>query len=229
MRCHARNLLLVLALALLLGGCATTYIPISWGMGERVQHLSREDLTLSILFERYDPKRQTLRVSGASFDEVMMPSEVKHHLGAYRPDTKIIYRNMYQEFTDQGLRDLMLHELSHHIWFNYMSTKQRADWMDHLDQNPTPLRNMVRRVYEKETDHDAEDFAFSIEYARPLEIEVLCRMNLITTDERDKILAKLKPGPAPAPPAAAPPKDHKMEEEFSLRLPSTDQNRPRPA
>jgi hypothetical protein len=182
----------LLLLSLLLGGCTATYVPISWGMGEKVQHLSRSDLMLSILYERYDPKRQTLAVSGSSFNEVMMPSEVKHHLGAYRFDTKLIYRNLYQEYTDQQLRDLMLHELAHHIWYGHMTPQQKLDWAAHLDDNPTPLRDMVRRVYERPAEHPTEEFAFSVEFARTVDVEELARLQLLTEAERDKILDTMK-------------------------------------
>lgn len=188
MRCYVL-FVAVIVCAFFTGGCSATYVPISWGMGERVQALSRSDLTLSILFDRYDPRRQTLRVAGESFDEVMMPSEVPHHLGAYRPDTKLIYRNMYNEYTDKQLRDLMLHELAHHIWFGTMSLMQREEWIEHLDDNPSQVRELVRRLYHKPTDHDTEDFAFAVEYARPVDMEKLARMNLITEEERDVIVA----------------------------------------
>jgi hypothetical protein len=182
----------LLLLSLLLGGCTATYIPISWGMGEKVQHLSRSDLMLSILYERYDPKRQTLGVSGSSFNEVMMPSEVKHHLGAYRFDTKLIYRNLYQEYTDQQLRDLMVHELAHHIWYGHMTTQQKQDWASHLDENPTPLRDIVRRVYKRPEEYPTEDFAFTVEFAREVDVEELVRLKLLTEEERDKILKEMK-------------------------------------
>jgi hypothetical protein len=180
-------------LALTLGGCATTYVPISWSMGDRVKQLSRSDHTLAILFDRYDPARKTLRAGGVSFDEVMMPSEVKYHLGAYRKDTKLIYRNLYQEFNDFELRDLMLHEFAHHIWFNSMTPKQQTRWGAHLEQNPSPLQNMVRQNYPLPSDHASEDFAFTVEYARPVDIEELARMNLITPAERDTMLAEVRP------------------------------------
>jgi hypothetical protein len=176
------------ALACLLGGCSATFVPISWGFGEKVQHLSRSDLTLVTLYNRYDPQRQTLRVGGESFNEVMMPSEVEHHLGAYRQDTKLIYRNLYHEFGDNDLRDLMVHELAHHIWFIFMSPQQRNDWQEHLALNPSPLQGMVRSLYSRPADHDPEDFAFTVEYARPIDIEELARLKIINDQERDAIL-----------------------------------------
>jgi hypothetical protein len=188
-----KRIVVLLLLALTLGGCATTYVPISWSMGDRVRQLSRSDQTLALLFNRYDPARATLRVGGVSFDEVMMPSEVKYHLGAYRRDTKLIYRNLYQEFNDQELRDLMLHEFAHHIWFSAMTPKQQVRWGVHLEQNPSPLQTMVRQNYPLPSDYASEDFAFTVEYARPVDIEELARMNLITPAERDIMLAGAKP------------------------------------
>ena len=201
-----------LLLSLSLSGCATTFVPISWNYGEKVQQLSRSDLTLAVLFNRYDPARETLRVSGESFDEVMMPSEVKYHLGAYRRDKRMIYRNMYQEFTDRGLRDLMVHEFAHHIWFSFMSPKQRDKWAGHLDNNPAPIQAMVRRVYPHPEDYATEDFAFTVEYARPVDIRELARLGILSTLECDTLLSglaadkqtltpKLSGGPSPSAPA----------------------------
>ena len=189
-----RKLAAVSILALLLSGCATTYVPISWGFGEKVQLLSRSDPTLAILFNRYDPQRKTLRVEGESFDEVMMPSEVQYHLGAYRQDTKLIYRNLYHDYSDRDLRELLIHELAHHIWFGSMSPEQRVQWGLHLEQNPSPLQAMVRHVYQWPADYATEDFAFTLEYARRADIQELGRLRLITPKERDDILAGQKPG-----------------------------------
>ena len=197
-----KNIAALFLLALSLGGCATTYVPISWNFGKQVQRLSRSDLTLAILYNRYDPSRTTLRVAGESFDEVMMPSEVQYHLGAYRQDTKLIYRSLYQDYSDQKLRDLMVHEFSHHIWFSFMSQKQRQQWEEHLANHPSPLQTMVRRVYPNPADYDSEDFAFTVEYARPVDIEELARLNLISGEERDAILAELWPIRQPAQAAA---------------------------
>lgn len=177
-----------LLLALSLGGCATTYVPISWNFGEQVQTLSRTDPILAVLFNRYDPARETLRVSGASFDEVMMPSEVKYHLGAYRRDTKLIYRSLYQEYSDQDLRDLMVHEFAHHIWFGFMSPQLREKWVVYLANNPAPIQGMVRNSYSSQ-EYDTEDFAFAVEYARPVDILELARLNIISSQECERILS----------------------------------------
>lgn len=182
----------MLLLALALGGCATTYVPISWYQGKRVQRLSRSDQTLSVLYEHYDPQRKTLRVSGNSFDEAMWPSEVKYHLGAYRKDSQLIYSNLYQSYSDPELRDLMLHEFAHHIWFQGMNQQQREQWMSYLAQHPSPLQQMVRSVYSQPEEYDTEDFAFTIEYARPSDIQELAKLNLITPQESDQIVAQLK-------------------------------------
>lgn len=191
-------LLLVLALT----GCATTYVPISWGQGDGIKKLSREDLFLSILFNRYDPDRSTLRVAGTSFDEVMMPDEVKFHLGAYRPDTKIIYRNLYKEYNSDQFRALLLHELSHHVWYNGLTTLQREEWRLHLATNPTAYQPMVRSTYKAGTDYDSEDFAFAMEHARPIDIQQLATLKVITPEERDRILKQKFPDYSDAPKTA---------------------------
>ena len=198
MQCNVM-FLVILLLGLLASGCSTTYIPISWGMGDKVQALSRSDLTLAILFDRYDPDRKTLRVAGASFDEVMMPDEVKHHLGAYRADTKLIYRNLYQQYSDQQLRDLMVHEFAHHIWFSIMTPKQREEWGEHLNGNPTALQSFVRRVYPNSADYSTEDFAFTVEYARPVDIQALATLKLIDAKERDALLSEQMAAQLPFP------------------------------
>ncbi|GFO62482.1 hypothetical protein M1B72_21235 [Geomonas paludis] len=194
----SRKLFFVLV-ALMLSGCATTYVPISWGQGDAVKKLSREDVFLSALFNRYDPGRTTLRVSGASFEEVMMPDEVKFHLGAYRPDTRLIYRNMFQQYTEQQLRSVLLHELAHHVWLTAMTAQQREDWRLYLAKNPTPLQETVRNTYKPGTDYDSEDFAFSVEYARPADLEQLATLKIITPQERDQIMKEKYPkNPEPA-------------------------------
>jgi hypothetical protein len=177
-----------LLIALSLGGCATTYVPISWNFGEQVQSLSRTDPVLAILFNRYDPGRETLRVSGASFDEVMMPSEVKYHLGAYRRDTKLIYRSLYQAYSDHDLRDLMAHEFAHHIWFGFMSPQLREKWVNYLADNPAPVQRTVRGTYAP-PEYDSEDFAFVVEYARPVDILELARLEIISSEECEKLLS----------------------------------------
>lgn len=175
-------------LLLLAGGCATTYVPISWGQGEKVKGFSNSDLFLATLFNRYDPGRSTLRVAGDSFDQVMMPSEVKYHLGAYRPDNKLIYRNLYQSYSDDALRSLMLHELAHHIWHTGMSPQQREQWRAHLSEHPSPYQDKVRRTYPRWTDWDNEDFAYTVENARDIDIEQLAQIGLITAGERDALM-----------------------------------------
>jgi hypothetical protein len=186
-----RNMAALFLLALSLSGCSATYVPISWNFGDKVQQLSRDDVTLAILFNHYDPDRTTLRVAGASFDEVMMPSEVKYHLGAYRQDSRIIYTNLYQKYSDIELRDLMVHEFSHHIWFTSMSAQQREAWGTHLANNPSPLQAMVRQVYHNSADFNAEDFAFTVEYAREIDIRELARLNIITPEQSNSIVAQL--------------------------------------
>lgn len=183
----------VVLFALLTCGCATTYVPISWGFGEKVRQISRSDLVLVTLFERYDPERRTLRVAGDSFDQVMMPGEVKYHLGAYRPDTRLIYRNLFQDYSDRQLRSLMQHELAHHVWYTGMTSQQRLQWMAHLVEHPSPVQNMVRMVYGAGSDFDGEDFAFSVEQPRAVDIEALANIKVITTKERDAILKERFP------------------------------------
>ncbi|MBJ6798965.1 SprT family zinc-dependent metalloprotease [Geomonas propionica] len=211
-----RKLLFVVT-ALALSGCATTYVPISWGQGDAVKKLSKDDLFLSALFNRYDPDRSTLRVSGTSFEEVMMPNEVKLHLGAYRPDTKLIYRNLYQQYTDAQLRKVMLHELAHHVWFNGMSTQQRDEWRLYLTRNPTPLQAMVRSNYKQGTDYDSEDFAFAVEYARPSDLEQLATLKILTVEELNKIMKDKSPEGVEPP--KGPPLVHTAE---ALRPTDTD-------
>lgn len=193
-----------LLMALLISGCATTYVPISWGNGDLVKKLSREDLFLSTLFNRYDPDRSTVRVSGPSFDEVMMPSEVKYHLGAYRADTKLIYRNLFHEYSEGQMRSVMLHELAHHVWYNGMSSQQRDEWRQYLSTNPTKLQAMVRSSYKQGSDYDSEDFAFAVEYARPSDIDELATLKVITPEERDKIMKAAFPAGKPGAPPKGP-------------------------
>ena len=196
------NFAFMLLLLLLTSGCATTYIPISWGISYKVKKISSSDPFLTTLFNRYDANRNTLRVAGNSFDQVMMPSQVEHHLGAYRPDTRLIYRNLYKTYTDDQLRSLLLHELAHHVWHTGMSQMQREQWRGHLEQNPSPLQAMVRAVYPYGSDYDSEDFAFVVEHARNIDIEELARLKVIDSKERDSLLTQRMTAPPPVTPAA---------------------------
>ncbi|MCM0080996.1 hypothetical protein L4X63_05285 [Geomonas sp. Red32] len=201
--------LLLLLLAGILAGCNTTYIPVCWGLGNKPKELSRTDTTLMTLFEHFDKDRFTLRLGGSSFEEVMMPSEVKYHLGAYRPDTKQIYRNLYREYNDRELRDLLVHELAHHIWFNYMSVAQRDEWKEYLTKNPNSAQTMVRMAYPDPRTWDTEDFAFAMQYARREDIKELNAIKLISDEECAAILKSL-PADAPVPAkaeATSPPKN----------------------
>ncbi|UFS71157.1 hypothetical protein LPW11_02945 [Geomonas sp. RF6] len=175
-------------LAFITAGCATTYVPVSWSYRDKARRLAQSDPKLEILFNHCDPKLSTLRFAGESFSEVMMPSEVKHHLGAYRTDTGLIYRNMQFTPTDQELRDLLVHEVSHHCWFTTFSQKQKAAWQEHLNTNPSPVQTMVRSVYRNPADYDTEDFAFTMEYARPVDIEKLLKLEAITEEEAQVLL-----------------------------------------
>lgn len=172
-------------------GCAATYVPVAWGYTKKVRTLAAEDPTLQILFGHCDPEHTTVRFPGESFNEVMMPSEVKNHLGAYRPDTKQIYRNLEYTPNDEQLRDLLVHEIAHHCWYNKFSEGQRIEWQQHLASNPSPLQDMVRRVYPDPRSYDTEDFAFTIEYARPTDVQELVRMKVITEPEGEKLLQVL--------------------------------------
>lgn len=187
---NPRVTLFLLAAALFLTGCSTTYIPVSWGMGERVQRISRDDATLAILFKRYDPARKTLRVMADSFDEAMMPSEVKHHQGAYRPDLQLIYRNLYLEYSDLELRNLMVHELAHHVWFTRLSREAQQEWHDHLLRHPSPWQDVVRRSYPNPASFDAEDFAFTVEFARETDIAMLVYLKVISPAEGHELSSR---------------------------------------
>lgn len=182
-------------IVMLLDGCATTYVPISWDHREKVMQLSRSDKALSILFQRYDPQRETLRTGGTSFAEVMWPGQVQHHLGAYRKESRLIYRNLYREFSDTELRDLILHEFAHHIWFQYLSTPQRDHWVEHLLKNPSSVQDLVRSSYRNPGDYDSEDFAFTMQQLRPIDILELTRMNVVTEPEGEILLSLTKSAP----------------------------------
>ncbi|MDD2898149.1 MAG: hypothetical protein PHI31_05490 [Desulfuromonadaceae bacterium] len=179
----------LLSLSLVLSGCSAAYVPVSWDYYNEVQKLSRSDVLLAMLYDRFDPDRQTLRGNGTSFQEVLMPAEVKHHLGAYRKDTKLIYRNLYNEYTTAGLRELLVHEFAHHIWFSSLTQAQREQWKEHLVLNPSPVQVMVRRVYGRFDDYVAEEFAFTVGAARPVDIKEFAILGLITNKERDTLLA----------------------------------------
>lgn len=177
------RLIVVGAIAAMLAGCATTFIPISWGMREKVLGLSLQDEVLRILFQRYDPERTTLRVAGESFDIVEGQHDDWRYVGAYRKEYRLIYRNLEAVLDDQDLRNVMVHELAHHIWFNFLTPVQKEGWCRYLQENPSKWQALVRRIYEDETLHDTEDFAYTVEFPRNADIEELARLGIITKDE----------------------------------------------
>jgi hypothetical protein len=184
------RIFLVMIIALLLTGCSTTvtYIPISWGMGEKVKNLTQQDEFLKVLFNRYDPERTTLRVSGESFYEVLTPDTAAKRQGAYRTATHLIYRNFEKKLSDQELRSVMTHEIAHHVWFNFLKPEQKTAWQAHLEKNPSEWQKIVRQDYPEKNLHAAEDFAFTIAAPRKTDIEMLASLGVISAKERDAVL-----------------------------------------
>lgn len=178
-----RDLIVAAVIATTLVGCATTFIPISWGMREKVLCLSKQDEILGILFRRYDPERKTLRVDGVSFDVVGMEHDGWKYAGAYRPELCLIYRNLETTPDDRDLRNIMVHEMAHHIWFKFLTAQQKEDWVTYLRENPSRWQAMVRKIYEDEKLHDTEDFAYTVEFPRSADIEELARLAIINEDE----------------------------------------------
>ncbi len=175
--------------SLLTGCCSTvTYIPISWGMGEKVKNLTQQDEFLKALFNRYDQERITLRVSGESFYEVLTPADAAKRQGAYRAATHLIYRNLEKKLSDQELRTVMAHEMAHHIWLNFLKPEQKTAWQAHLEKNPSEWQTVVRRDYPEKNLHAAEDFAFTIASPRKTDIEMLAKLGVISEKERDGLL-----------------------------------------
>ncbi|HEX8960902.1 MAG TPA: hypothetical protein VF775_04950 [Geobacteraceae bacterium] len=177
------SLLAVGVMGAVIVGCATTFVPISWGMREEVLRLSHQDEVSQILFHRYDPERKTLRVDGASFDFVDMPHSDWRLEGAYRQETRLIYRNLEIVPDDRELRNIMVHEMAHHIWFYFLSKEQKEIWCHYLKENPTRWQAVVRKVYQDKRLHDSEDFAYAVEFPRHVDIGELVRLGVITEDE----------------------------------------------
>ena len=177
------SLLVAGIIAALLAGCATTFIPISWGMRDKVLRISQQDEVLKILFHRYDPERNTLRVDGASFDIVEMPHKDWRFEGAYRREYKLIYRNLDVIPADSDLRNILVHEMAHHIWANFLTKEQKKGWCRHLQENPSRWQALVRSVYADAGTYDDEDFAYTVEFPRKVDVEELARLAIITEDE----------------------------------------------
>jgi hypothetical protein len=171
------------AVVAVLASCATTFILISWGMRDKVLRLSRQDAVLEILFRHYDPDRQTLRVDEASFNVVEMPHNDWRFEGAYRPQTRLIYRNLEIIPDDRDLRNIMVHEMAHHIWFCFLTKEQKERWCRYLQENPSPWQAVVRSVYQDRSLYDTEDFAYTVEFARKADVEELARLGVITEGE----------------------------------------------
>jgi hypothetical protein len=176
-------LLVIGIIVAILAGCATTFIPISWGMRDKVLRLSQQDEVLKLLFHRYDPERKTLRVDGASFDIVEMPHKDWRFEGAYRREYRLIYRNLEVMPADGDLRNILAHEMAHHIWANFLTKEQKEGWCHYLQKNPSRWQALVRSIYTDARSYDDEDFAYSVEFPRKIDVEALSRLAIITEDE----------------------------------------------
>jgi hypothetical protein len=177
------SLLAAVIIAATLAGCSTTFIPISWGMRDKVLQLSQQDEVLKILFRRYDPERKTLRVDGASFDVVDMPHQDWRFEGAYRREYRLIYRNLDVLPADSDLRNILVHEMAHHIWANFLTKEQKEGWCRYLQENPSRWQAMVRNIYPDARSYDDEDFAYAVEFPRKADIDALARLGIITENE----------------------------------------------
>jgi hypothetical protein len=177
------SLLVAGIFATILAGCATTFIPISWGMRDKVLRLSQQDEVLKILFHRYDPERKTLRVDGASFDIVEMLHKDWRFEGAYRREYQLIYRNLEVTPGDSDLRNILAHEMAHHIWANFLTKEQKKGWCQYLQENPSRWQALVRSIYTDARSYDDEDFAYAVEFPRKTDVEALARLAIITEDE----------------------------------------------
>ena len=173
------------ALVTVLAGCAPVpFVPISWGMRDRVLALSREDVVLAILYARYDPVRATLRIDGPSFDEFEKLENATTG-GAYRPDLELIYRNSESQLKGRELRNTITHEFAHHIWYRCLTAEQKEAWRAYLQGHPNRWQVMVRNVYPDPQQYDGEDFAYTVEFPRPEDIAELAELRVITTGEME--------------------------------------------
>lgn len=209
---NAGRILGCLLLTLALSGCAVTYVPVSWELPPQVRKMTFTDEFLKVLYQRYDPQRQTLRIDGASFQETMTPKEAKKRLGAYRQDTKLVYKNLYIKLDDTQLRDLIAHEMSHHVWFSFMKSAQREAWRKHLADNPSPLQEFVVKNYEDPATHDAEFFAFVVSNPRPIDLRKLAELSVISSEEAEAII-RSRAASAAAPAAGQREKVAKLEDQ----------------
>jgi hypothetical protein len=180
------RVMVAVALATVLAGCAPVpFVPISWGMRDRVLALSREDVALAILYARYDPGRETLRIDGPSFDEFERLENATSG-GAYRQDVQLIYRNSETRLNGRELRNTIVHEFAHHIWCRYLTGEQKEEWRAYLQRHPNRWQVMVRKVYPDPQQHDGEDFAYTVEFPRAEDIAELAGLRVITADEAER-------------------------------------------
>jgi len=186
------------AMVVLVACASTTFVPISWGMRDKVLSMSQRDEVLRILFQRYDPERKTLRVDGPSFELVDLPHSNWRFEGAYRAETHLIYRNLDISLEDPDLRNIMAHEMAHHIWSCFLNEEKKKEWGTYLAENPSHWQPVIRQAYRDVKVQSSEDFAYAVTFPRSADVRELATLDIISEEEMQRWLKVCPPPEVPA-------------------------------
>jgi hypothetical protein len=189
----AKIIITGLLTALLTTGCVAMYAPIVWNHRAQVNDIVDTEPLLSALYKKYDPQRETLRGPNG-YDEQAFPSEAALRLASYNPLTKIIYINREFAFTDNQLKEVLVHEFCHHIWDNGLDKSVQSSWNEYLKQHPSPLQRLVGLYYPPGR-QEIENFAFTIEFPRKEDIKELVTLSILNESEAEAVLAKMAAEP----------------------------------
>jgi hypothetical protein len=173
-----------------LTGCVAMYVPISWEHGDQIHNIIDKDPLLSALYKRYDPDRLTLR-GPSGFDELMSPFEVKSHLATYNKTTYAIYINREVNFTDQQLKEIIIHEFCHHIWNIKLDNATKNKWYAYLRQHPSTIQRLVSLYYPL-SNQNVENFAFTLQFPQKEDIKELSTLSILNEEEANAVLSQMK-------------------------------------
>ena len=173
-----------------LSGCVTMYVPIVWDHREQVSKFIEKDPLLSALYKRYDPDKVTLRGPNG-FDELTSPFEAKTPLAAYKKSTNVIYVNREVNFTDEQLKQILIHEFSCHLWNTKFDNATKNKWETYLLRHPSTIPRLVSLFY-PQSSQNAENFAFTMQFPQKEDIKELVRLSILSEAEANPVLDQMK-------------------------------------
>lgn len=185
-----KKCIIYLIMFFFLTGCVAMYVPISWDHREQVYKIIDKDPLLSALYKRYDPEKVTLRGPNG-FDELMSSFEGKSHLAAYKKTTNVIYINREANFTDEQLRQIVIHEFCHYLWNTKFDNTIKIKWDTYLQEQSSTIQRLVN-LYYPQSSQNVENFAFTVQFPQKTDILELVKLSILNGTEANAVLGQMK-------------------------------------